>query len=129
MPFFTDAEKEELAELFPQRVSILAVTETTVNDMGETALVPTPVAGLTALRAQISLIDSKGNETSGSGEGATAISTHQVLLLDAPTVGPDGINERHQAQDDDTGQIYNILLADKDPTGSYTMLKCRRVSV
>lgn len=129
MSFFTDAEKEELAELFPQRVSILEVTETVLNDMGETGQVAAPLDGFESLRAQISLIDSKGQETSGQGEGATAISTHQILLLDAPAVGPAGINERHQARDADTGQIYNILLADKDPTGSYTLLKCRRVSV
>lgn len=143
MSFFTDAEKEEFAELYFHRVKIQSQGGGTVNSMGAKnpaahwaddesfqSLYHPAYGGSGApvgLRAQISGISNKGNEKSGSGEGPTAISSHQILLLDVTSEHTSRITERQRVIDVATGQIYNIVLADLDPSGSFADLKCKRV--
>lgn len=113
------------ANKYPQRVTVQVQGGGTANSRGvkNPNGTWTDAAGLSGLYAQI-VAHNSGDEKQGTGEGATAVWEWDIFLNDHYAA----ITERHRVADDGTGEVFNILRVDHDPTGHATVLRCRKTN-
>ena len=115
---------------FPASVTIQSRSTGTKNDYGARSQNWCPVVGLTSLPAQIDQFALRGSsgvegqfEAPASAPGSEDVQTHDIIFQNYYPA----ITGKMRAVDDVNGDIYTILLVDKDATSSNSILRVRKV--
>lgn len=123
-PLRNSKRRVRLSDRYPQSVSFYSVGGGEMNARGvkNRQGARQAVSGLIMLPCVIQELGIGSGESPGQGSGESANSTHEITLMNYwPT-----ISTAFQAQDDATGEIYNVMGVSHDAASLQTTIKARR---